>query len=527
MGHIQIGWSIRDISTNKPVCIPGQFHQRVSQGIADPLFATALVITDSNDSAIFLSIDAIAIRCGLLDEIKHKVSTTNKEIPVTKILVNATHTHESPCHYHDTYPEDKACGASDAPLDFPHPGIDIASCDEYRDFLSTQAAEAVCEAWDVKEAGGIGYGYGYAVVAHSRRVVYFDDVSKRAGAINNATHGVNGHSVMYGITNNKNFSHYEAGADHFLNLMFTFDENEQLTGAIVNIPCPAQNSELTESISADYWSDIRRALSERYGNIFILPQCAAAGDLAPRILHYRQAQTRRFRLKYGCTEPIVDNGSTIDQIGTWGIEQELCARKDIAERVATAFGEVLSWARNEIFTNLPIVHDVRTIKLSKRLINENEFLEDSRQFDAHKGTPFLTEGTPSDLLFQNSCLTAERSRHKAIMDRYTTQNESQTIPMELHTIRIGDIAFASNRFELYMDYQHRIQARSPFLQTFIVQLAGVPGEQGGTYLSTERGAAGRGYSASHYCNIVSPKGGQELVEQTLDALNDVANTKGD
>ena len=69
-----------------------------------------------------------------------------------------------------------------------------------------------------------------------------------------------------------------------------------------------------------------------------------------------------------------------------------------------------------------------------------------------------------------------------------------------------------------MDYQHRIQARSPFTQTFIVQLAGQPGVEGGSYLCTERGAWGKGYSASMYCNVVSPQGGQELVEETVAEL---------
>ena len=92
--------------------------------------------------------------------------------------------------------------------------------------------------------------------------------------------------------------------------------------------------------------------------------------------------------------------------------------------------------------------------------------------------------------------------------------------MELHVIRIGDVAFASNCFELYMDYMHRIQARSPFTQTFIVQLAGTPTACGG-YLATERGAWGKGYSASLYCNQVAPTGGQELVDETVSVLKSI------
>ena len=77
----------------------------------------------------------------------------------------------------------------------------------------------IIEAWDKSSEGGIAYGYGYAVVAHSRRVCYFDDLSLRPGVNKLDTFAVNGHAAMYGNTNDDNFSHYEAGADHFINLL--------------------------------------------------------------------------------------------------------------------------------------------------------------------------------------------------------------------------------------------------------------------------------------------------------------------
>lgn len=512
MGKLQLGWAIKDISSKEPVNIVGQFHMRISQGIADPLYATALVVDDGSDCAIFLSIDTVIMRCGLLDEIRSAVKAKQPEIPVEKILANATHTHEAPCHY---YAEANAPdGSEHIQADVPHPGIEIASSDDYRHFLADQASDAVCEAWNTRCCGGIAYGYGFAVVAHSRRVVYFDDVSLREGAVKNSTHGVNGHAVMYGQTNDDMFSHYEAGADHFLNVMFTFDMEGKLTGAIVNIPCPSQNSENSHKQSADYWGDIRSALKERYGDIYILPQCAAAGDLSPRILHYRKAQSRRFRLKYGCQEEL--------DIPGLGAESELCARRDIAQRVAIGFDEVYDWAKKEIFFDLPVHHDVRTLQLPRRLITEQEYEEDRMGYEEQKNKEYLTEGDPEEILFYNSCLHSARERHRAIINRYEIQKTQPTVPMELHTIRIGNIAFASNRFELYMDYQHRIQARSPFEQTFVVQLTGQPGDEGGTYLCTERGKEGRGYSASRYCNVVDAHGGQVLVEGTLEALKKLA-----
>mgnify|MGYP005869250061 FL=1 len=68
---------------------------------------------------------------------------------------------------------------------------------------------------------------------------------------------------------------------------------------------------------------------------------------------------------------------------------------------------------------------------------------------------------------------------------------------------------------------HRIQARSPFIQTFVVQLCGALPNGASGYLATERGVRGRGYSASLYCNQVSPQGGQELVEATVAALDEL------
>ena len=98
---------------------------------------------------------------------------------------------------------------------------------------------------------------------------------------------------------------------------------------------------------------------------------------------------------------------------------------------------------------------------------------------------------------------------------------SLTLTSECHVIRLGNIAFASNQFELFMDYEQRIQARSPAEQTFIIQLTAVPGNGGGTYLPTAKAKANKGYSASIFDCNVDAKGGAILVEKTLEELNKV------
>lgn len=494
-GKLKIGWAARDVSTEKPVNIPGQFHMRISRGVSDPLMANVLILDNGGDIAIFVSVDLVVIRSHLLDEVREKTAELNPEIPVEKIIMNATHTHTGASHYADPRNEN-------SPTSVPYDGVEVASSDEYRDFLSTQTAEAICEAYAGRSCGGIAYGYGYAVVSHSRRVNYFDDTSKRPGSVATG-YMVNGHGVMYGNTNDDNFSCYEAGADHFINILYTFNGEGKLTGAVINVPCPSQNSESERMLSADYWNDVRVAIRKQYGDIFIVSQCAAAGDLSPRILHYKKAQERRFRLKYG------------------EMQTERAARKDIAERITNAFTEVLEWAKNDIKTELAVKHVVKTIGLTKRRISDDELDFCQKSLEALKDVPFKKSGDPVADLDYNSSLAAQRNRFNRVIERYNEQDAEPKLPMELHVVRIGDIAFATNRFELYMDFMHRIQARSPFEQTFVVQLTGQPGVEGGSYLATTRGAANKGYSACLFCNLVSPEGGQELVEETVKILKEI------
>ncbi|MDD5678470.1 MAG: hypothetical protein PHW60_10835 [Kiritimatiellae bacterium] len=86
----------------------------------------------------------------------------------------------------------------------------------------------------------------------------------------------------------------------------------------------------------------------------------------------------------------------------------------------------------------------------------------------------------------------------------------------MHVLRMGEVAFATNRFELFLDYGIRIKARSPAVQTFLVQLAGE-----GSYLPTEKAVAGKGYGSGVYDNEVGPEGGQVLVEETIKAIKEL------
>lgn len=524
--YFSIGWASVDVTPNGPINLPGQFHMRIAQGALDPITATALWMGDGKDAVCFVSIDLVTLRGGLQDLVQAEVKKRNAAIPVEKIVLNVTHTHTGPGFHKnnitagdfrkdalvddpdaddmkDYDPEVKRLLSSDDKIPTT---MEIMDGLEYRKVLVNHLADIVCEAYDKKANGAIAYGFGHAVVAHSRRCLYKDDTSKRPGAVQNSTHAVNGHAVMYGSTRDDKFTGYEGGADHFVNLLYTFDEKKKLTGVIVNVPCPSQNSEGMYYLSASFWHETRLEIRKKFGDIFILPQAAAAGDLSPRQLHYNKAEYRRYQLKFG---------------GEWESFAEEWRRKDIALRIAASVEEVYSWAKKDIITHAPIHHEVLDLSLSRRMISEYDFKLSCERLEELNKQSFQPEkeGEDKQITLKNNCrLLSERLRCKGILRRWEEQKKTTKYPTQAHVLSIGDIAFATNQFELYLDFQHRIQARSPFTQTFIVQLAGVKGEQGGSYLATRRGYLNRGYSASRYCNQVSWKGGDELVEKTLKSL---------
>ena len=136
--------------------------------------------------------------------------------------------------------------------------------------ISYGQIRCVVEAWRHRTPGALAWGCGHAVVGRNRRQV------KRDGT-----------SQMYGDTGTDDFSHIEGYEDHGVDLLFTYDADRRPTGVVVNLACPAQVSEGDWLISADFWHETRLELRRRYGaELFVLPQCAPAGDQSPHLLLY-------------------------------------------------------------------------------------------------------------------------------------------------------------------------------------------------------------------------------------------------
>ncbi|MBM3238822.1 hypothetical protein FJZ31_21235 [Candidatus Poribacteria bacterium] len=444
---ILIGWASKSITPSKPVALSGQFHVRVSKYVHDPIMATALAIEAAGEQAIMVSCDIVGIEEEIQDKLRSLVKHRLSGFDVKKLFLNTTHTHTAPVMVEGQYPPQ---------------GKEVMTPTEYVDFFLNCVSDAVVEAWESREPGGVSWALGHAVVGHNRRAAYFD-----------------GSARMYGSTNREDFDCIEGYEDHSLDMLFLWDQEQKLTGIVINLACPSQVTEGEYYVSADFWHEVRTELRKRYSdNLFVLSQCAAAGDQSPHFLLHGRAE-ESMRKRKGVSE-----------------------REEIAIRIANAVDYVFPLAKSDIRTDVPFKHIVQEINLPVRKVTEKEVEQAKLEYDR------LMKKQPID-----SAESTILRRNKNVMERY--EQQETFYQMELHVIRLGDIAIATNPFELFLDFGLRIKARSKALQTFIVQLAcGYSG-----YLPTAKAVAAGGYGAEIPSNRVGPEGGQELVNQTVKLIS--------
>ncbi len=334
--------------------------------------------------------------------------------------------------------------------------------EEYRDWLTDQLADCIVAAWEDRQPAQAGWGLGYAVTAYNRRAVYAD-----------------GSARMYGATNIPEFRGIEGPEDQGIEILYFWDMDDKLIATAINVASPSQIVEGLSVIHADFWHYVRQSLWQQHGeDLLVLSWTGAAGDQVPRSMFRKQAEERMRKLK--------------------GVSQ----LEDIASRVVHAWEETLQGAVHEKHREPAFRHNIRTVSLTPRKISEQEYQSSLAGVKANQDNPDAWR----------------RMWHQRVVDRYELQQagELPNYEMTLHTLRLGEIAIATNVFEYFTDFGVQIKARSPALQTFLIQLAGP-----GTYVPTQKAVDGGSYSAIAESNLVGPEGGQELAEKTLEAIQEL------
>lgn len=452
-GELWVGTATTDITPDEPVALQGQFHLRVTKTVESRLTATALAVESRPGGAA--GDHALWIACDLTmftEDLQHKL---RGRLRTTLPKFDPRKLILTATHTHTAPVLDAYWYA------IPKQGVMQPAA--YVDLLVDRLGRLAAEAWNSRRPGGVSWGLGFAVVGHNRRTVYAD-----------------GTAVMYGKTDRPEFQNFESGEDHGLEMLFFFDGQQRPLAVAINVACPSQEVESRNTLNADFWHDVRRQLAVRHKDLRVLGWPGAAGDQSPHPM-YRKAAEERMRKLRGLT-----------------------STEEIARRIAREVDDVLELARRDVRTDVPFVHRVEDLALPLRKVTQQEFATAKAQIEAIARKNTLSAGDH-----------AHRVWHQDVIDRHQRQSQTASRTVEVHAVRIGDVAVTTNPFEFFLDFGLRIKVRSRAQQTFVLQLTGPYAG----YLPTAKAVAGGGYSAVIESGSIGPDGGQLFVDRTVEMVN--------
>src|SRR5690606_10171146 len=168
--ELYIGTATVDITPPLPVALMGQFHLRIAKQAETPISASVLVLenrsgSQSLETSIMVSCDLVYISEGIRDRVREKVKKKLPNLDVSKIMLNATHTHTAPVL------EDESDDGSFL-YNIPKEGVTTPA--QYKEMFSDRVSEAVIKAWNNRTAGSVTWGLERAAVAYNRRATYKD-----------------------------------------------------------------------------------------------------------------------------------------------------------------------------------------------------------------------------------------------------------------------------------------------------------------------------------------------------------------
>lgn len=493
MSKVKFGWSEVSITPEKgtKIGLDGQFFERITDEVESPITVTAFAVESGDDHMVICSCDLVGTSENLIALTREKL-TGKIDLDPNKVIIGAIHSHTSWVYKRQSavktipsfqiiksmVPEDMAY----QPLVSNEESVDPETALE---FLANRIAQAVTEAWNNRAEALYQNAFGRAVVGMNRRVCYSDGSAK-----------------MWGDTNHANFTHLEGGNDSGIELIYTFDTNKKLTGVIANIACPAQVVEHRSYISSDYWGKVKENLRKVFGeDIYVLGLCSAAGDQCPRDM-IRWVQPESY-----IDDPNIKRENVLERRADPSMF-DVSGLKVVGRRISNEIISVYEELPGDFKDEGLLVHESFKLPLPLRRVT-NELYEHS----VNMMERFIEKNRGRRISFDDN---AALHVYAGNIARYELQKTVDMFEVEVHIIRFGDVAFATNPFELFLDYGNQIRARSKAKQTFLIQLCG--GSDG--YLPTEAAEKGSHYSAYISSGYTGHEGGDILVRETVRRINE-------
>ena len=494
MQELLIGWAEVDLTPQKKVGLAGQFAERISEYVEKPITATAMAVSNGTEQMILVGCDLSSAPANLVDAVREKLAGNSVGIDPEKVILTATHIHTGP-----VFPKKRRVASiTNAKLLLKNyltgdrkyvekqnvsNNSDIFSADEMFDFLIEKITKVVLDAWENKKESSFSNAFGRAPVGMCRRASYTD-----------------GSAQMWGETNQAVFSAIEGGSDTGIELLYVFGENGKLTGIVANLACPAQCVQHRLFVSPDFWGEVKVLLRDRFGeDIFLLTLCSAAGDQCPVDL------VRWVEPESDVNDPNINRKYPLKRKADPSMF-DLKGMKLVGRRIAREIISVYEDGLDEPQKDIEFEHQVHIMKLPIRKATLSQGLA------AEKAIHDYLRDKEGDVDYNDA---AKLQVHLGILSRLELQNIQNVLDTEVHIVKLGTVAIATNPFELFLDYGNQIKARSRAEQTFLIQLAcGADG-----YLPTEKAELGGHYSAFISSGLIGHEGGDLLVRNTLEGIN--------
>ena len=476
---LEIGWGEADITPPPTKRIPlcGQYYQRLADTnnpYHSRLRFVALAMKQGDEHVLMGTIDNVTVWQPFVDRVRARVRELAPEIAPARIYMGSIHTHSAPAIRPAGTPR-----AAEMERKQPH----VWGPNEYSDFALDLVANAYVAAWRNRRPGGVCRAFGQARVGHCRLARYAD-----------------GSTEMYGDTSRPDFTGMLEGEDDGVEMLFTVDAAGRRTGLVLNVACPSQVMEANYQVSADFAGATREKLRKLYGGDFhMLYQIGAAGCQSPRDL------VRRDR-----TEPDGWHDDTVQLL---------------SDRLVAC---VQGARPGPVCTDATLKYENRLVTVPMRRVTPEQVAAAQKELDA------LQKKWPGDAAWQDFLAQVHANEakdgpgpydsklhpyavmavDKAVLKRAAEQDTVKELTFEMHVTRIGEVAFVTCPFELYLAYGQTIKARSAAAQTFVVTKCGSEG-----YLPTEASENSVGYSGGINVGKIGHVGGFRLCDAAVECIN--------
>ena len=448
--ELHVGGATVSITPDRPVALAGQMHTRIAGNVESSVTATALAL-ESRDGDKVVD-QAVLISCDLVAIDDAVLQRVRRRLAERIPGLDVRKLLLNATHTHT------APVMTEGDYEIPKDGVVQPA--EYAEFLSARVAEAAVKAWESRRPGRVGWGLGHAVVAQNRRAVYADGRARCTDPPIGRTFAA---SKVRRIRVSRSCASGTARGN--------------CSPRRSTSPAPRRRSKEVRPLTLTSGTTSVNHCDRAWKDLLVLGWTGAAGDQSPHLM-YRKRAEERMRALRGLTR-----------------------LQELSRRIVAAWDEAYEGARKEQHSDALLTHKVATIDLPVRAVSDAEAAE------ARSKVESLSKDR------RNRRLVVW---HQDVVKRYERRKAGSVDPFatELHVIRIGDVAIASNVFELFTEFGIQIKARSRAIQTFVIQLAGP-----GSYVPTAGAVRGGGYSAIVESNLVGPEGGQVLADRTVELID--------